>query len=217
MGDGSPSKPALSSLRVASRYGHGRTHCRWSPLPDSGRTRTATRVETSSTLVARRNLCVPTTESVCGLKERQSMYRTTIDPTAARNDPALAPYFTRPALQQVLTSPESSPGLEVWAVFFGRGARSRWHRQPSPQIICVLSGVGLLGIDAAEQEVRPGEVMALPAQVWHWHGGRRSALPQLLTSRAESRRRTTRTRHRSRGRVYPAYPASSVPWPAQCG
>jgi hypothetical protein len=82
------------------------------------------------------------------------MYRTTIDPMAAMNDPALAPYFTGPALQQVVSSPESSPNLEVRAVFFGRGARSRWHPHPSPQIICVLSGVGLLGIDNTEQEVR---------------------------------------------------------------
>jgi len=98
------------------------------------------------------------------------MYRTTIDPTAAMNDPALAPYFTGPALQQVLTSPESSPDLEVRAVFFGRGARSRWHRHPYPQILLVLAGVGLVGVDNTEQEVRPGEVITLPAHVWHWHG-----------------------------------------------
>jgi cupin domain len=62
------------------------------------------------------------------------MYRATIDPTAAVSDPALAPYFTGPALQQ---------------------------------IVFVLSGVGLLGIDDAEQELRPGEVITLPAQIWH--------------------------------------------------
>ena len=98
------------------------------------------------------------------------MYRATIDPTAAVSDPALAPYFTGPALQLVLTSPESSPELEVRAVFFGGGVRSRWHRHPHPQIVFVLSGVGLLGIDAAEQKVRPGEVITLPARIWHWHG-----------------------------------------------
>jgi 4-carboxymuconolactone decarboxylase len=98
------------------------------------------------------------------------MYRATIDPTAAVSDPALAPYFTGPALQLVLTSPESSPELEVRAVFLGGGVRSRWHRHPHPQIVFVLSGVGLLGIDAAEQKVRPGEVITLPARIWHWHG-----------------------------------------------
>ena len=51
------------------------------------------------------------------------MYRATIDPTAAVSDPALAPYFTGPALQLVLTSPESSPDLEVRAAFFGRGVQ----------------------------------------------------------------------------------------------
>ena len=48
------------------------------------------------------------------------MYRTTIDPTAAVNDQTLAPYFTGPALQQVLTSPESSPNLEMRAVFLAK-------------------------------------------------------------------------------------------------
>ncbi len=84
------------------------------------------------------------------------MYRATIAPEAAVNDPALAPYFTGPALQLVVTSAESSPDLEVRAVFFGRGVRSRWHRHPYPQIVVVLSGVGLLGIDNAEQQLRPG-------------------------------------------------------------
>ena len=98
------------------------------------------------------------------------MYRATIDPTAAVNDPALAPYFTGPALQLVLTSAESSPDLEARVVFFGRGVHSRWHRHPYPQIVFVLSGVGLLGIENVEQQLRPGEVITLPAQIWHWHG-----------------------------------------------
>jgi quercetin dioxygenase-like cupin family protein len=98
------------------------------------------------------------------------MHRTTIDQATAINDPTLAPYFTGPALQQVLTSPESSPELEVRAVFFGKRSHSQWHRHPYPQIIYVLSGVGLVGSDDTEQEVRPGDVITFPAQTWHWHG-----------------------------------------------
>src|SRR5438132_14384279 len=99
---------------------------------------------------------MPTTEGVSGLKERHPMYHTAIDPTAAVNDQTLAPYFTGPALQQVLTSPASSLDLEVRAVFFGRGARSRWHRHPYAQIIPVLSGVGLVGIADTDQDGPPG-------------------------------------------------------------
>lgn len=100
------------------------------------------------------------------------MYRATIDPTAAVSDPALAPYFTGPALQLLLTSPEHSSDLEVRAVFFAKGVRSRWHCHPYPQVLFVLSGVGLLGLDNTEQELKLGEVITLPAQVWHWHGAR---------------------------------------------
>jgi quercetin dioxygenase-like cupin family protein len=98
------------------------------------------------------------------------MYITKIDPKAAINDPTLAPYFTGPALQQVVTSPEISPELEVRAVFFDKGAVSQWHRHPFPQIIHVLAGVGLVGDDDAEREVRPGEIITFPAHTWHWHG-----------------------------------------------
>lgn len=98
------------------------------------------------------------------------MYRTKVDPKAAINDQTLAPYFTGPALQQVFTSPESSPDIDVRAVFFARGARSQWHRHPFQQIIYVLSGVGLVGSDDTEQEVGPGDVITFPAQTWHWHG-----------------------------------------------
>jgi quercetin dioxygenase-like cupin family protein len=98
------------------------------------------------------------------------MYITRIDQKAAINDPTLAPYFTGPALQQVVTPAEISPELDVRAVFFDKGAVSQWHRHPFPQIIHVLSGVGLVGDDDGEREVRPGEIVTFPAQTWHWHG-----------------------------------------------
>ena len=98
------------------------------------------------------------------------MYITRIDPKAAVNDPALAPYFTGPALQQVVTPSEISAELDVRAVFFDKGAVSQWHRHSFPQIIYVLAGVGLVGDDEGEREVRPGEIITFPAQTWHWHG-----------------------------------------------
>jgi quercetin dioxygenase-like cupin family protein len=33
----------------------------------------------------------------------------------------------------------------------------------------VLAGVGLVGDDDGEREVRPGEIITFPAQTWHWH------------------------------------------------
>ena len=118
--------------------------------------------------------------------KKGNLYRATIDPTAAVSDPKLAPYFTGLALQLVLTSSENSPELEVRAVCFGGGVRSRWHRHLHPQIVFVLSGVGLLGIDDAEQEVRPGEVITLPARVWHWHGASvHTEVPMLSIMRSD--------------------------------
>lgn len=80
------------------------------------------------------------------------------------------PTSSGPALQQVVTPPEISSELDVRAVFFAKGARSQWHRHPFPQIIHVLSGIGLVGDDDGEREVSPGEIVTFAAQTWHWHG-----------------------------------------------
>ena len=45
----------------------------------------------------------------------------------------------------------------------------------------MLSGEGLLDIDNTEQEVRPGEVITLPAQVWHWHGASANTEMHMLS------------------------------------
>jgi quercetin dioxygenase-like cupin family protein len=109
------------------------------------------------------------------------MYITRIDPKAAINDPTLAPYFSGPALQQVVTPPEISPELDVRAVYFAKGARSQWHRHPFPQVIHVLSGMGLVGDDDGEREVRPGEIVTFAAQTWHWHGASPDAEMHMIS------------------------------------
>lgn len=109
------------------------------------------------------------------------MYRRTIDPNAAVSVPELEPHFTGPALQLVLTSPESSPELEVRVAFFAKGAISHWHSHPYPQVISVLEGVGRLKIDNIEQEIRPGEFITLPANVWHWHGASAETEMRMLS------------------------------------
>jgi len=59
----------------------------------------------------------------------------------------------------------------VGSVTFAAGARSAWHTHPRGQTLIVTAGVGRVQRwDAQVQEIRPGDVVRIPAGVKHWHG-----------------------------------------------
>lgn len=56
-------------------------------------------------------------------------------------------------------------------VNFGAGARTAWHTHPLGQTLIVISGRGLVQAEGeAIQEILPGDVVWIPANVRHWHG-----------------------------------------------
>lgn len=56
-------------------------------------------------------------------------------------------------------------------VTFAPGAHTAWHTHPLGQTLIVTSGVGLVQKwDDAVQEIRPGDIVWIPAGVKHWHG-----------------------------------------------
>jgi len=65
-----------------------------------------------------------------------------------------------------------SPGRASGAtVRFEPGARTAWHTHPLGQTLIVTAGVGLVQQEGgAVQEIRPGDVITIPAGVKHWHG-----------------------------------------------
>jgi 4-carboxymuconolactone decarboxylase len=67
----------------------------------------------------------------------------------------------------------AAPGRTSGArVAFEAGARTAWHRHPLGQTLIVTSGLGRVQRwgDPAE-EIRPGDVVWIPAGQKHWHGG----------------------------------------------
>lgn len=57
------------------------------------------------------------------------------------------------------------------AVTFEPGARTVWHTHPLGQILIVTAGAGRVQRwDGPVQEIRPGDVVWIPAGVKHWHG-----------------------------------------------
>ena len=56
-------------------------------------------------------------------------------------------------------------------VTFEPGARSAWHTHPKGQRLVVVSGIGLTQEwGKPVQLIRPGDVVACPPGVKHWHG-----------------------------------------------
>jgi quercetin dioxygenase-like cupin family protein len=56
-------------------------------------------------------------------------------------------------------------------VTFEPGARTDWHTHPLGQTLIVTAGCGRVQqLDGPLQEIRPGDVVTIPAGVKHWHG-----------------------------------------------
>ena len=66
----------------------------------------------------------------------------------------------------------SDPGRVVGAhVTFEPGARTAWHTHPLGQTLVVTSGCGWVQREGGPvEEIRPGDVVWIPAGEKHWHG-----------------------------------------------
>src|SRR5205807_6010669 len=57
-------------------------------------------------------------------------------------------------------------------VTFEPGARTAWHTHPAGQTLIVTSGTGWVQESGGERrQIQPGDVIWIPANVKHWHGG----------------------------------------------
>lgn len=82
----------------------------------------------------------------------------------------LRPHIHGEASIQRFTSPfGNTPG--VFAVHFGAGARTRPHVHRSGQVLHIASGEGIVADDTGRHVVRPGDVVTVMPDQWHWHGG----------------------------------------------
>jgi quercetin dioxygenase-like cupin family protein len=68
-------------------------------------------------------------------------------------------------------SPDPPPdGVELLAVFFSAGGRTRPHIHPVEQSLHVIAGEGVVAVEGERWPIRPGDVVVVPAGLWHWHG-----------------------------------------------
>lgn len=59
-------------------------------------------------------------------------------------------------------------------VTFEPGSRTAWHTHPLGQTLFVTSGIGLVQRwGGQKEEIKPGDVVWIPAGEKHWHGARK--------------------------------------------
>ena len=83
-----------------------------------------------------------------------------------------AEYFTGSVRIELALSKAAQPARVSGAcVTFEPGARTAWHTHPLGQTLIVTSGCGWAQCEGApKEEIRPGDVVWIPAGEKHWHG-----------------------------------------------
>lgn len=73
-------------------------------------------------------------------------------------------------------------------VQFAAGARTKWHRHSSDQVLYVVAGIGKAGDRTAEHLISVGDCVVIPAQEDHWHGAADTGSPMshIALTRADS-------------------------------
>jgi quercetin dioxygenase-like cupin family protein len=80
--------------------------------------------------------------------------------------------FTGTVLQDPIITTAAPARLVVNRVSFEPGARTNWHTHPLGQTLYVIAGVGRVQTKGGPlREIRPGDVVWIPAGEKHWHGG----------------------------------------------
>lgn len=89
------------------------------------------------------------------------------------------PHFQGEARLQRFPAPFGDQAA-VFAVHFEAGGRTRPHVHRWGQVLCVTAGEGIVADRQGHRLVRPGDVVAVEPDEWHWHGATpRTAMTHL--------------------------------------
>jgi len=71
---------------------------------------------------------------------------------------------------QNLVAEGDAPSQRVTAITFVDGARNRWHRHSTEQVLVVTDGEGIIADESGERAIKPGDVVLIQPGERHWHG-----------------------------------------------
>jgi quercetin dioxygenase-like cupin family protein len=91
------------------------------------------------------------------------------DRSAGELPESFRPHFQGTARVQQFESP-FQPGPAVFAVHFDAGARTKPHVHHTGQVLYVTQGEGIVADRDGRHVVRPGDVITVRYDEWHWHG-----------------------------------------------
>jgi quercetin dioxygenase-like cupin family protein len=74
---------------------------------------------------------------------------------------------------QRLIGQEQTKEIEMLAVYFSAGARTRPHIHVRDQVLQIVEGQGIVATETEKHVVNPGDVITITAGTWHWHGATR--------------------------------------------
>jgi quercetin dioxygenase-like cupin family protein len=81
-------------------------------------------------------------------------------------------HFTGTVWQDPIIQAEAPARVVAARVTFEPGARTNWHTHPLGQTLYVISGIGRFQTKGGPvHEIRPGDVVWIPPNEKHWHGG----------------------------------------------
>jgi quercetin dioxygenase-like cupin family protein len=103
------------------------------------------------------------------------MKLTRIDRSQAQPDTARKGYFDGEVKTLQLVGPKDSNEVELLAVYFSAGARTRPHIHEQDQVLQIIEGQGIVATETEKLMVSEGDVVTVPAGTWHWHGARRDS------------------------------------------
>jgi quercetin dioxygenase-like cupin family protein len=78
--------------------------------------------------------------------------------------------FTGPVKARVALSEEEGAQFNIAYVHFPDGARSRFHRHTTDQVLIVTSGKGVVATEDEQVALSEGDIVHAPAGEKHWHG-----------------------------------------------
>jgi quercetin dioxygenase-like cupin family protein len=79
-------------------------------------------------------------------------------------------WFSGPVFVHAMTDGQESTDLEVLAVYFDAGSRTKPHTHATEQLLYFLEGEGVVADQTGRKRYGPGGMAVIPAGVWHWHG-----------------------------------------------
>jgi len=83
-------------------------------------------------------------------------------------------YFDGEVKTLQLVGPTASKEIELLAVYFSAGARTLPHIHEQDQVLQIIEGQGIVATETEKLMVSEGDVVTIPAGIWHWHGARRN-------------------------------------------